>query len=664
MDNFSSIPLPKPDESPISLLYRCCRNNGFRTPSQLILNQRLRFSCLIHTFCKGSKFFTFITEQNVLFEPEANKIADAFFEPVLKDRETGIIYKGLFFPGKFVRPNLALCPSCVREGFLQNMHLFSWSNVCPQHNERYITSCPKCHAPLAWKELEDYHCPCRFDLRATESQPSSDPFHEILSHAVATDDSAFFTTVYELLTAYEYFRTPRNASTLTKACHQIALGGVTNFFEAITSLQKLYPSLHRIAFIAPLLKISDDNIKSYALQYLYTVSQKKPNSHPENCDCNKLRYSLSSAHFLAKGSKNLAHLISEKHLHFESAKTKYYFKKILGSDNLCAMLSQHPETIWDKTNSTPQPETNFKLITLDEGRQILQLSIADIITLVRAGKIKAIRLTSNSSALVSQSDIGRFSDNFVTLTNIRKSCILPANEVNALIRKISGEKISLNFRPTITIYRRSLLPQQITDALNKRDQLLQSSEAVMNFADAAAALKLDPKDITSLINLGVIKCKTHINSRRLKGRTMCLTSSVLEAKQWKEGYFTILETAELAKCDSKMITRTYLKSSFVPYLRLRVTTLILKADAERLIYHIKKYITMTAAMSKYTLSSAVIAGLIGMQKLNPLQSEHSDFVIGAVTFRRHELQTCLEEKYSQHSGMQRVSRTRNKFHPN
>ncbi|HEK1690815.1 TPA: TniQ family protein [Pseudomonas putida] len=663
MDNLSSTPLPKPDESPISLFYRCCKNNGFQTPNQLIRNQRLRFSGFAQAYCKGQRFFEFIVGQKILLDSEKDIIANTFFEPTLKGHESGLTYKGLFFPAKFVRGQLALCPSCVREGFLHNMHLFSWSDVCPQHGEKYITACPQCHDPLPWAELRDYHCLCGFDLRDTVSSPSQDPFHEILNHAVATEDPAFFAIACELLSAFEYFRTPRNAPTLTRACYKIALGGAVNFFESIASLQRLYPSLHRIAFIAPLIRISDEDIRNHALEYLYKINQSIPRSHPKNCDCHELRYTLESAQFLIKGNKNLAHLVSEQHIKFDWTMVKYYKKKLLRSDNLCKMLIAHSETTWENNNSMPQPEVNFKLVNLNEARQKLKLTSADAITLTQAGKIKTLRLTLRTSALVSRSEIDSFAANFATLTNIRKSCTLPPSEIKAYLREIPCERISINFRPTISLYLRSLLPEAILLDLDRRDQRMQSSEAVMNFEDASTVLKVDPKDIRMLIGLGVIECKTRINSSRQKGRVMCLASSMQTAQKWKNGHLTVSETAELAGCSQKMITTTYLKPGFVPYLKLRTVTLILKTDAERIIEHIQKYITMTATMSKYRFNNVIMARFIDADQLHPLRSDHPDFIKGSVTFVRNEVKTVLENNHSKHIGVDRVSRIHNKFRP-
>ncbi|WP_139657494.1 TniQ family protein [Pseudomonas shirazica] len=663
MDNLSSIPLPKPDESPISLFYRCCKNNGFQTPNQLIRNQKLRFSSLTQTFCKGSKFFSFLMRQEILLESEANRIANSFFETTLKDREIGLTYKDLFFPGKFIRGHLALCPSCIRDGFLHNMHLFSWSNVCPKHNEEYITTCPECHETLAWAELRDYHCPCGYNLRETEPLLTQDPFHEILDHAVATADPDFFSTAYELLATFQYFRTQRNASTLTKACHQIALGGAANFFKAIASLQQLYPTLHRIALIAPLLKFSHKDIRNHSLEYLYTVSQSLPSSHAGNCDCNELKYTLSSAKLLTKGSKNFAHLISEKQIRFVSPKGNCYIKKLIYSENLCEMLMKHPAIEWNNFNSTPKSKKDFKLITLGEACQELELTIADAITLAQTGKIKTLRLTSTSGALISKGEVTRFSQNFTTLTNIRKFSTLRPDEISDYLRNIPSERISIDFRPIITLYQRELLPEAILFDLKQRDHRLRSKEGVVSFSDAAKVLNLDPKDIRPLIDLGIIKSTTHINSRRLKGRTMCLTSSVLAAKKWKEEHLTILETAKLADCSQKMITKNYLKQKFVPFLKLRTTSLILKKDAVKLIEHIKKHITLPAIMSKYNLTSSAITTLIASNTLTPLQSSHKDFLTGSVTFIKGDVHNALETKYSKHSGFNRVSRVRNKFRP-
>lgn len=80
MNKLSFIPLPGEDESSISLMYRCCEKNGYRT----LLDINRQFHLRMHTpgtcLWKGCRSYKLLTDQDQVTAEEADKIATAFLK--------------------------------------------------------------------------------------------------------------------------------------------------------------------------------------------------------------------------------------------------------------------------------------------------------------------------------------------------------------------------------------------------------------------------------------------------------------------------------------------------------------------------------------------------------------------------------------------------------
>ncbi|WP_170978814.1 MULTISPECIES: hypothetical protein [Pseudomonas] len=658
MNKLSFIPLPGEDESSISLMYRCCEKNGYRT----LLDINRQFHLRMHTpgtcLWKGCRSYKLLTDQDQVTAEEADKIATAFFEIKSNGRDTCIVYKGINFSGHSLRQNLALCLSCCRSGMLNNMHMFNWSDTCPIHHERYITSCPACLKPLNWLELRDYHCTCGHDLRMSSSVVEAADHHELISQALASHDSHFFNLAEDCIAAFQHFRTTNNNSVITNSCFQIASGGRQNFFEAIGKIQELYPSLHRRAILTPLLCSKNEYLRTHAIQYLYQAQQSKPQSHDPNCDCSKINFRFADAITLTCSIHNRAQLISEGLLEIDPTAPKY--RCLTHSGNLCEMLWNISDVQWDTIDCLPDSKQEANLITLNDASSLLEIPITYVATFAKAGYFKSLKLLTHKQALVSMQEVQQFANTYITAAQIAKTSGLSYRHIHSLLASSPCEVVMLPFRLQIKIYYRASIPESLTQYLDKssNSSLEALAESVMTFADAAVQLDLDVKDMRLLADMGIIEAKFYRGKSDAPTRKYCVGSSLPSAITWRSNFIKLHDLAKKMKCSAKMALNLYIKTNFVPYTQLISSILVTKSDAEKVIEHHEKYITLREAHILHKLFISELEDLIKHKVLIPLSRSDKDYLNGLITIPKQELLDWMATKYTTEKGIQRICRQR------
>jgi len=94
-------------------------------------------------------------------------------------------------------------------------------------------------------------------------------------------------------------------------------------------------------------------------------------------------------------------------------------------------------------------------------------------------------------------------------------------------------------------------------------------KSLLTFSQAAEQLKLDLKDISQLIKIGILQTVFVPNQTEKKERDYCTGESVTQAKVWRKGYLTVQEAALSCHSNGHMLHAHFLATGFIKPLALK-----------------------------------------------------------------------------------------------
>jgi hypothetical protein len=635
------IPLPARQESAISLLYRYAKGNGFKTLSLLsarVGGLNLRYMQSIPQI--NSRPHRLLTAHPLLSAAEVADISTCFYKPIFYGKRLHIELSGVRFPATVLRNNLALCPACVRDGYLQRLHVFNFSDVCPVHAEYYIQRCPECQHTIEWTKIHDFACSCGYNFRNCPPNVSSNYVSGLLNRALDRKDQGFFELLLASIQAMSFYHAQKKRQEIIKTCVNIASGTKESFFKEMQEMQDLFPSLHRRALLAPFILSENITLSAYAQEFYYYSSQTRPSSHQAQCGCGQLSYSATELGLICTSPAHAAALCSSESCKEQAATdTSAYCISSYQHDSLCRYLYNSPLISWENIDEPAVPHPDFKMLTAEAAAQCINTTPSTVRRLIKTGLLRGYATTEKYLNGTTMDSLINFNRIYVLKTEIANRSGLNTSELNELFTNLIPMIIPTSrFSRQLYVYQRKHLTEDLRATMDFRSvEIVNNKPSLSDYLtmeNVAQRLNIDQKNLRGLLGLGILKTTIRKGLRKsAEPFPHCTEDSIKEALSWRASHLTVQEIAQSAGCTSHKIQWQFIRTNFVPFILLK-DTFVSKSDAFRIYRHLEIYTTMDILRRESGLSLGVLLKLVKQRQLLHLADGHPDAIPGRVIFER------------------------------
>ncbi|WP_448646204.1 hypothetical protein [Pseudomonas mohnii] len=645
MTRLTYYPLPKPQESAMSLIFRCAKGNAFST-AELFRDASIDGKGIARTstFWQGLGVCELLTSHEEFTVEEKAAIRSCFYKPVRHHAHGIPTYyveiQGLTLPLPLLRQYLALCPGCARDGHLNHMHMFTVNEICPVHGERYITECPSCGKPLRWTAISDYMCPCTYDLRNTPTVEFSTQTAQLLSKAVDEKDDQFFTRLLAAIVALRFIHTVENRITIMDQCLRIATGNKSYFFREMDRIQEQFPSLHRRAILAPFMLSENATLSEYALEYLFQSSQSQPLSHSSTCQCGELSYTSKELSFIFDTHNilqtwNQGPPLKSLPLLADEPKSEQRYQ----CPDLCKLLYNQRSLHWDSEDLPGEPSENFSVVGLKEAAEFLDTSTTNVRALITSKLLKGHSTSHPNGWKISLVALQEFGKKYALRTEILRRSGLNGGKLNKLLAGLAPIAISaIRYGSNLLVYQRKHLSEALRLQLEKKDlAFLQSplpADGLVIFKTVQTILNLKPKDVRALRDIGVLTTIPCIGYRGAEIER-CTPEGVQRATEWRKQHLSVAELAKITGYGTRTIHMRFLDTGAVPFIKLQGFFVSVES-AKFIMHHLNSYITWMNLCSATGMSASNLNGFVEKNLLTPLSPDHPDAIKGQILFKADE----------------------------
>lgn len=648
MNQLNYYPLPKPQESAISLIFRCAAGNGISTAHLLVeASTDGRAVKKARALWQGFGPCELLTSYDGLSSEEAEAIRSCFYRSVRHDKYPYVEVAGIAFPSPLLRQHLALCPGCARDGYLNHMHIFTFNETCPAHGERYITQCPNCKKPLNWPELSDYICPCKFDLRETPTTEFNTQTSRLISNAVEAKNEHFFTLLLAAIAAMRFLHTVDNRPLIIDHCARIATGNKTLFFREMDRIQEHFPSLHRRAILAPLILSDNLILGEYAMEYLFRSSQTQPMSHPSQCLCGQLSYTGKELSFIL----NTHNIVQTKGRDLSLnavalAENEPASQQRYQCHELCKLLHSQRDLQWDNEDLPGEPGESFDLLGLKSAAVFLDTTTSIVRALITSGLLKGHSVSHPNGWRTSLESLQKFGQKYALRSEIVRRSGLEGGSLKKLLTGLAPMSINITrFGSRLLIYQRKHLSEEMRLRLDKKDlaflQPLLPADGLLSFKTVEKNLNLDTKDVRELREAGILLTAPCIGNRGARSER-CTAEGVQLATEWRKQHLSVSELSKITGYSTRTIHMRYLDTGAIPFIKLNAY--FMHVDSAKIIEkHLNLYITWSDLCSMTGMGVGALNSFLEKKLLIPLTPEHADAVKGLILFKANEAKQFVTE---------------------
>ncbi|WP_141678409.1 hypothetical protein [Pseudomonas sp. AU12215] len=550
-------------------------------------------------------------------------------------RKDIISINGVNLSKQMLRASLAICPSCVREGHLEHMHSYTFCDICPKHSEYYHENCPKCGRKFEAHEIERYKCVCGFALANLDSEPAGIYSTQLVIRAIEQSDSVYLENLWTALRCTRLYGQIIPAHDLLLDCQNIATGDRNYFFGFIRKVQSILPHLHRRAILAPWAVAHKSTFRIYALEYLLAAAQVKPDIHPHNCKCSTLFYRQEELKFLLGVDLIPSHLNLEK-IHRKNSGNLYF------SNDYCSVINENSNIEWEDEETYPYPSDAHRLLTAKEAANTLKTTTRTIHYLHNLGFFKGSRFNSREGLLISVRQLESFISHYVLNSQIALNIGVAPQSLCQILTNMGAQRVSPpTLRPELWIYKRETVPDSFLNTFKPGTTKKTTPSKWIPLTVVAERLKLDQKDIPALLGLGILEVAPYVRVSGELGKERCTRASLRIAQTWRKRFLNFSEVVKHTGCSAKLLHMRFIAGGFAKEIRLNVTSLMTKRDANKIKNHYSTYTTLTTARAEYGLAQDTLKKLIREKKVHPLPSTHKHYLKGQVTILRTELDHLL-----------------------
>lgn len=199
-------PIPRPGESPKSLLNRFAMENLFPSvPVSLDIpyadgNSTTKY--LFGDVPQVRKFASRLRDsQNLDLEDWFYKHSSGFTQ------DSPVVWKNCRVPMAFLAPKASrICPCCIKKNFIHQSADFLLFETCVTHQKRLIDTCPTCFEPLSWINGSIGSCRwCKANLSELLGIDDDRPSEKILLKWVELGESERFEHAANLMNSLRHF---------------------------------------------------------------------------------------------------------------------------------------------------------------------------------------------------------------------------------------------------------------------------------------------------------------------------------------------------------------------------------------------------------------------------------------------------------------------------
>jgi len=632
----SYISLPFQLESFSSVMLRLAWKNGYRNLQQLFYSYEIGNGGIVSNQWVGSKLYKTLMCQKPINDDVRSILKPLFRSKLMYHRTDVFNTNGCSIPTSTLRTNLAICTKCVAEGYLDHMHSYEFCDTCPKHSEFYIEKCPSCGNKFEWLTLEkEFSCPCGFSPKNLKPDTVDSYTSRLVSNAIVNSDSIYLSNLFAALRCSVSLQNILGNHERLVDCQNIATEDKNYFFGFIRKIQRIFPSMHRKAILSPWLISNNSTFRTYAIEYLFSASQVKPNPHTKNCPCGSLLYS----------KQEINYILNLKSRNSDSIKSNYKSKigKLYTVKDLCTRLISMKNVKWETADCLPSPTNENRLLSATEAANALHTSKSTIQHLHNHGLLKGDNFNRKTGLLIPVRELELFQSQYILNREISAILHLRPASTNALLTSMGAKKADCaGFSRGLIAYKRESIPAEILTLLlklkfNPKPASNYTPRSGVNFIDAAAKLALDPKDMGALVEMGLLKTTQSIRRTGTLGRLLCTKESLHQTMLWRERLLTFTEASRVTGCSTKLLHSRFIAGEYAKEIRLNCTSLMSRRDAEKIRKHFSLYTTMVTAKSEYCVRSQTIDKLIKDGKILPLRKSHKHYLKSQVTLTRTEL---------------------------
>lgn len=635
----------------MSLLFRCATGNGIST-AHLLRDDRLNRNAvtMASALWQGSGPCELLASHTGFTVAEKDAITACFYRISPEKGYPNVEIAGMTWPLSLLRQHLALCPGCAREGHLNQMHIFNFSEICPVHGERYITQCPSCCKPLRWTAINDYMCPCKYDLRDTLTVELNIKTPKLLNSALEAKDEKFFATLVGAIAAMRFAHTPDNRGIIVNSCARIATGNKAIFFREIDRIQELFPSLHRRALLAPFVLSDVPILREYATEYLFQCAQTQPRSHSSECQCGELSYTRKELGFIF-GKHNVVlqwnHDIPLNALPLTGRETKS--EQRYQCPDLCRVLYNQQDVLWENEDVPGEPEDSFEVLSLQAAAEVLDTRTSTVRALIVSGLLKGHPVAYAKSWSTSLDAVQKFGQKYILRSEIIRRSGLSGANLRKLLAGLTPMAISVTrFGNNVLVYQRKHLSEGMRLHLEKRDlAFLQPplpANGMVTFDTVCKRLNLTSKDVRALRDVGILLTAAFLGKNKRSVSERCTPEGLQHALEWRKQHLSISELSKVCGYATRIIHNRFLDTAVVPFVEL--DTFFVSVDAAKFIVnHLSSYITWLDLCSMTGMSANSLVNFVEEKLLIPLPREHPDAIKELFLFKVDEAkQFAIEYK--------------------
>jgi len=641
-------PLPRPQESALSLIIRCAAGNGISTKHLLRdAYQKNQYRKMINGLWEGHPLCELLTNHSGFSIREKADIRECFHRTNRGDDLLRVEIGGLSFPSVLLRSELALCPSCARDGHLHRLHSLTFCDICSIHGEQFIYRCPECGVKFDWLALNNYICPCGFDLRQTPKTLFNTSTSKLMSTALEEKNQKFFSLLIAALSAMSFAHDVIDRSAILESCARIATRNKSFFYREIEKIQDQFLSLHRRAILAPFLLSPEPTLSEYALEYLFSASQSKPQSHSAACRCGELQFNNEELQLVFNCQGYELHSINHSQCLSQPSPPSIIGKKY-NCPELCKSLYTKENLLWEKQDEPCEPIENFEHIGLQMAADLLHTNTRTVRRLINTGLLKGFKTHWPLGLVTAVHLIKDFNDKYVLRSELVRRSGLSGRPLKQLLAELTPIIIRTTlYANRLLVYQRKHLTEDLRIRLDKHElgftQALPSREGLVNYQTAGLRLNMPLKDILELRKQGILHTTPYRQKQGGERRELCTPDGMKQAIAWRNRHVTISEIETATGHTSRQIHARFIETGAVNFIKLErvyVTT----DDARKILEHLQLYTTATALRTNAGLSAVVIAGLIESKRLNPLPAEHPDAIEGLAILKIDEVQRVIRER--------------------
>lgn len=189
-------PIPLPDESPLSLLFRAGIANGWRP--HLLVSQYISHpeTTLGYAVTRHSIFEAISKEMGI------EGASGLVYAAVRSTGRSPLLWKGLVVPRAALRlTTAAICPACFAEDeepYGRSRWDLKLIRSCAQHRIALVDRCCGCGGDIDWMRLRFWKCRCGFDLRLSPQKAATAVEVDLVEGAVISQDSDLLNTAWAL----------------------------------------------------------------------------------------------------------------------------------------------------------------------------------------------------------------------------------------------------------------------------------------------------------------------------------------------------------------------------------------------------------------------------------------------------------------------------------